>query len=125
MASLLSNLADNLGEEIHKVKCEFGHDNEKCETCGTKCKNYNCYLKYTNLKDGLIEKTCLCCNKNYQKLSAESLKKRFVNTFKFSNHDANTFFCCCKKVFTHINTCMIGKNSMKHSYLRKKIVTVT
>ena len=29
MASLLSNLADNPGEEIHKVKCKFGHDNEK------------------------------------------------------------------------------------------------
>ena len=25
--------------------------------------------------------------------------------------------CCCKKVFTHRNTCMIGKNSMKHHYL--------
>ena len=32
MASYLSNLPDNLAERIHKIKCKYGHNNEKCET---------------------------------------------------------------------------------------------
>ena len=31
-ASLLSNLFNNLSEEIHKVKCKYGHEDKKCET---------------------------------------------------------------------------------------------
>ena len=33
MASSLSNIANNLSEGIHKAKCKYGHDDEKCETC--------------------------------------------------------------------------------------------
>ena len=29
-------------------------------------------------------------------------------------------FCCCKKLFAYMNTWMIGKNLMKHQYLKKK-----
>ena len=32
MASLLSNLVNNLSEGIHKPKCKYGQDNKKCET---------------------------------------------------------------------------------------------
>ena len=28
MASSLSNLANNLSEGIHRIKCKFGHDNK-------------------------------------------------------------------------------------------------
>ena len=28
MASSLSNLVNNLSEDIHKVKCKYGHDNK-------------------------------------------------------------------------------------------------
>ena len=35
-----------------------------------------------------------------------------------------SLFYCCEELFTHINTCMIEKNSMKLHYLKKKI-TVT
>ena len=52
MASSLSNLADNLSEGTHKIRC-------------TNCNK--CYLEYTNFKDDLIEFKCLCCNKNCQK----------------------------------------------------------
>ena len=31
-----------------------------------------------------------------------------------------SLFYCCEKVFTRMNTWMIGKNSMKHHYQRKK-----
>ena len=29
MVSFLSNLIDNLTEEIHKIKCKYEHDNKK------------------------------------------------------------------------------------------------
>ena len=55
MASSLSNLANNLSEGIHKIKCKYGHDNKKCETCRIKYKNCECFLEYENFKDDLIE----------------------------------------------------------------------
>ena len=30
MTSSLSNLVDNLAEGIHKIKCKYGDDDEKC-----------------------------------------------------------------------------------------------
>ena len=64
MASSLSNLVHNLSEEIHRIQCKFGHDEEKCETCGIKCKYCDYFLEYKNFKDDLIEYKCLFCNKN-------------------------------------------------------------
>ena len=58
---------------------------------GIKYKDCECFFEYTNLKVDLIEYKCLCCNKNYQKKFDENLKKRFYNTYKFSNHDNNKF----------------------------------
>ena len=55
MASSLSNLANNLSEGIHRIKCKFRHDDKKCETCGIKYKYCDCFLEYTNFKDDLIE----------------------------------------------------------------------
>ena len=31
MASSLSNLVNNLSEEIHRIKCKYEHDDKKCE----------------------------------------------------------------------------------------------
>ena len=36
MASLLSNLDNNVAEGIHKLKRKYGHYNKKCETYGIK-----------------------------------------------------------------------------------------
>ena len=41
MTSSLSNQVNNLSEGIHIIKCKFGHDDKKRETCGIK---YNHYL---------------------------------------------------------------------------------
>ena len=79
MASLLSNLDNNVAEGIHKLKCKYGHYNKKCETYGIKYKDCECCLKYTNLKNNVIEYKWLCCNKNYQKTFDENLRKRFPN----------------------------------------------
>ena len=36
-----------------------------------------------------------------------------------------SLFYYCEKVFIFMDVWMIGKNSMKHHYLKKKIFTVT
>ena len=89
MASSLSNLINNLAEEIHRIKCKNEHNNKKCERCEIKFKYCYCFL--AKFRDKLTEYKCLCCNKNYQKKFDENLKKRFFNRCKFSNHDINKF----------------------------------
>ena len=48
MASLLSNLVNNLSEEIHKIKCKYGHDDKKYEACGIKYKYCDWFREYKN-----------------------------------------------------------------------------
>ena len=91
MASSLSNLVNNLSGGIYRIKCKFGHNNKKCETCGIKYKHCNCFLEYKILKDYLIEYKCLSCHKSYQRKFDEKLKERFFNAYKFSNHDSNKY----------------------------------
>ena len=76
MASSLSNLVNNLTEGIHK----------------TKCKDCDCFLEYESVKDNLMKKKYLSCNKVYL-----NNFKKFENTFKFSNNDINNFFFVIKK----------------------------
>ena len=98
MASLLSNLVNNLSNGIHRIKCIFGHDDKKCETCRIKYKYCNCSLEHTNFKDDLIEYKCLYFNKNYQHKFGKRLKERFFSTYKFLNHDNNKFILFLQKV---------------------------
>ena len=86
--------------------------NVKHVELNTKILNTRC-PEYTNVKDGLIECKCLCCNKN-----------QFINKYKFSNHDINKFILLLQKVSMHMNTLMIGNNLMKRHYLRKKAFTI-
>ena len=87
------------------LKCKYGYDNKKCETCAIKSKDCKCCFEYINLKGDLVENKCLCCSKNYQKKVDTNLRKRnnklsnltnksntnFPNIHKFSNHDINKF----------------------------------
>ena len=45
---ILWNLADNLSEGIHKIKCKFGHKDKKFETCrikvGLSPSKKNCFI---------------------------------------------------------------------------------
>ena len=50
MASLLSNLVNNLSERIHSIKCKYGYDDKKCETCRIKDKYCDCFLEHTKFK---------------------------------------------------------------------------
>ena len=92
MAISLSNLANNFPEGIQKIKCKYGLDDKKCETCGIEYKYCDCFLEQTNFKGDLIEYKCLCCNKSYQRTFDEHLSERLFNTYKFSNHGNNEFF---------------------------------
>ena len=78
MATSLSNIVNNLSAGIHKAKCKYGHDDEKCETCENTYKISHCFFEYTNFKNDLIEYKCLCCKTNHQKRLDEKLKKRFI-----------------------------------------------
>ena len=45
----------------------------------------------------LLKYRCLSCNKDYSNKIDEELKKRFKNTFKFSNNDINKFILLLRK----------------------------
>ena len=93
MTSLLSSLVNNLSEGVHRIKYKFGND-EKNVTCGIKYKYCYCFLEYINFKDDL----------------------NFLTTTIIS------LFYCCEKVFNVMNIWMIGKNSIKRHYLKKKVL---
>ena len=65
--SSLSNLVNNIVEEIHKIKSIYRHNNKHCETCKIKYKDCEYFLEYTNIKNDLAVYKCLCYNKNCQK----------------------------------------------------------
>ena len=117
MATKLSNFVNNLSEGILKIKCNYGHNDKKCETCRIKYKYCDCFLEYTNFKNDLIEHEYLCCNKNYQQKFDEKLKKRFLNIYKFSYHDNNKFILLLEKGFILMNIWMIGKKLNETSFL--------
>ena len=50
----------------------------------------------------------------------EKVKKRFKNTFKFSNNDVNKFILLLKKVFILMSIWLNVKSLMKHDCLKKK-----
>ena len=77
MATSLSNLADNLTEGIHKIKCKYCY----------------CFLEYESVKENSIKYKCLSCNKNY----SDKVKERFKNTVNFSANDINNFFTVKKR----------------------------
>ena len=79
--SSLSNLANSLTEGIYKIKCE----------------DCNCFLEYESFKNNLIKYECLSWNKNYSNKIDKVLKKRFWNTFKFSNNDSNKSILLLRK----------------------------
>ena len=104
MATLLSNVVDNLREGIHKIKY----------------KDCDCFLQYESVKDNLIKYKCLSCNKDYSNRIFEELKKRFNNTFQFFNNDVNKFILLLKKVFMFMSKWMTRKNLRKQNYLQNK-----
>ena len=77
MTDSLSNLVNNFAEGVHKIKCKYGENYKKCETCNVKYKYCKCFLEY---KDFKYEYKYLCCNKTYQRKFKEKVKERLFNT---------------------------------------------
>ena len=101
IASSLSNLVNSLSENIRRINLKFGHSNKKCGTCEMKYKYSDSFLEYINIKDDLIERKCLCCNKNYQHKFDEKLKEWFFSTYIFSNHDNKKSILLLRKGVYH------------------------
>ena len=76
MPSPLSNLVNNFGEGIRKIKFKSGHDDKKGENRRIKCKDCNCFSEHTNFKNNVTVQKCLCCNKNYEK--SQIKRKQFL-----------------------------------------------
>ena len=75
-------------KEFIKLNVNMDAIIKNVKTYGIKYKYCNCFHEYRNFRDDLIEYKCLCCsNKNYQQKIDEKIKKKFVNAWKFSNHD--------------------------------------
>ena len=81
MASSSSSIVDNLTEGIHKIKFN----------------GCNCFFGYKSVKDNLRKHNCLSFNKDYTNKLDEELKKKFKNTFKFSNNDISKFVLLFRK----------------------------
>ena len=77
MKNSLSNVVDNIPEELHKRKCKD-------------CK------EYVNVKDGLLVFNCSDCNKNYKKVY-EDLAQILENTYRFYDGDVNQFCLMLQK----------------------------
>ena len=65
--------------------------------CGIKYKDCQYRLEYTNVKDDLILWKYLCCNTKKSLVQTLLIKKRFTNTYKFSNYDINKFIIVLRK----------------------------
>ena len=109
MGTSLSKLVDSFTEGIHNIKC----------------KDYGCFLEYENVMGNLIKYDCLSCNKEYSNKLNEELKKKFKNTFKFSNNDINKFIMLLRKGVYPYEYGKIRKRLMKQHYLKKKNFTAT
>ena len=55
MTSSLLSLANNLAEQIHKIKCKHKHDHKIWETHGIWYQYGNCFLEHTNFQDDLLK----------------------------------------------------------------------
>ena len=106
MASSLSNLVNNIKEFI-EWNVNLGTLIRNVKRGIKYCKYCDCFLKYTNFKDDLIEYKCLTkvvsklntsCNKSYQQKFDWKLKERLFNIYQFSNHGNNKFTLLLQKV---------------------------
>ena len=78
------------------------------------------FLEYESVKDNSIKSNWLSCIKTYFNKIDEELKKRFKNTFMFSNNDINKFILLLKKGTYPHEYMDEQENLMKHHYLKKK-----
>ena len=81
MSTSLSNLVNNLSEEVH---------NDKCTNCKSR-------LDYMTTKDEQLTFRCFSCKKNYEKDLNKELIQRLKNIYEFCNGDLNKFILLLRK----------------------------
>ena len=62
-----------------------------------KCKDCDSFLEYENGKDNLRKYKCLSFKTNYSIKTGKEPKKRFQNSFTFSNNNIKTFILLIRK----------------------------
>ena len=120
MASLISNISIIFLKEFMKLNVILGSMIRKVKLVELNI-SIPTVFSNINFKSDLTEYKC--CNNSYQRKFDEKLKERIFNTYKFANHDNDKFILLLRE--GGFSIWMIGKNSMKHHYLEKKIFTVT
>ena len=85
-------LVNNISEGIHRIKCNFEHNDKKS-------------LKHMELNISIATVLNI------------SIALSTINTYKLSNQHNIRLFYCCKKVFIFMNIWTIKKKLMKHHYL--------
>ena len=83
-----------------KLNVNVGIIIQKCEACGIKCKDFECCLEYTDVKDDL---TCInvCVVAGNSKKIDENLRKQLTHTCRFSNHDIKFILLLQKYVYPY------------------------
>ena len=74
MESSLAKLVNNFSGGFHRIKFKIDHNHKKFEAFGIKYNYCDCFLKYRNFKNNLIEYKYLIFNKIYQRKLDEKLK---------------------------------------------------
>ena len=114
------------------MKCKYKHYNKKCETCGIKLKDCECFLDYIKFKDNLIKYKCLCCNKHHQKNLMRTWRKDSLMHTIFQPMISISLFYCCEKAFALIiiwmiwiifNKTLLPEKVDIHSHLKMEHIT--
>ena len=111
MAISLSNLASNLAEGIHKIKCI------DCDY----------FFEYESVNGNLTKCKCLSCNKNYSSKIDEKLNRSSRIHLSFLIMMLKNLFCCGEKVFILMKKWMnmkiyMEKSLMKYHCIKKRFL---
>ena len=58
MVTPLLNFFRNLAAGIHKITCQYKHDDKKYKTYQSKQKNSDCFFEFTDFNHDLMEFKC-------------------------------------------------------------------
>ena len=72
MANSLSSLMNNAAGRICKIKCQYGHDNEKCESCGKDL------LIHTNIIAMILISLFYCCKNVLTLMNTWTIEKNLM-----------------------------------------------
>ena len=118
MSTSLSNVVNNLSENIHNGKCI---DSKSC-------------LDYMTIKDEKLILGCFKGKKNYEKDFNKELIKRFANIYRFCNKDLNKFILLLRKgvypyeymdIWEIFNETLLPNKKAFYSNLNMKDITDT